>query len=397
MKQSGSRSSRESPVSLVELQRDLTPTELVIEYVLDEPQSYALAITHKTVHWYLLAGKGDLEKKAAQYRDLVRNQKANPELARRLFEALLGTIPEYESKQSIILVPDGKLSLLPFAALMDGNQYVISSHVVSSIPSSTVLHLIRTREHGTSQASMPYVSVAAWTSNSNTFVKRVMRSIGGPERSEFVALPESRREVEFVGADLPKPSTILLGSSATETHFKKLPLSRYNVLHLALHGYADLEYPDRSAPAFAPEKNAGNDGLLQVREIRHLGLNAGLVTLSACDTGVGPVGQTGVTNIANAFIEAGAQSVVATLWELEDHATTHLMSNFYARLAGGMDKGEVLRQAQLELIKSGFAPFYWASFEIVGEPDDALFLGPHVLASGNNQMKGTEWSTSRTQ
>lgn len=382
----------EHPAPLSDVQRDLKPTELLIEYVLDEPHSYALAITKDSVSWYELAPKTELESKASQYRDLVRNQKTDPETARQLFESLLGTIPAYKSKSSIIIAPDGKLSLLPFSALMDGDAFVINSHVVSTVPSSTVLHLLRTREQMADPGSLPYVGVAAWTSSSNTLIDRVMRGVGGPDRNEFVALPESRREVESVGNDLPKPSTILLGSSATETHFKELPLGQYNVLHLALHGYSDLEYPDRSALAFAPEKDGKNDGLLQVREIRHLGLNASLVTLSACDTGVGPVGQTGVANIANAFIEAGAQSVVSTLWELEDRATIHLMSNFYSHLAAGTDKGEALREAQLDLVKSGFAPFYWASFQIVGEPDDALLHGTHALASTKSQTKGAEWS-----
>jgi CHAT domain-containing protein len=293
-------------------------------------------------------------------------------------------------------VPDGKLSLIPFAALMDGGEYVVTSHVVSSIPSSIVLHLIRSRKKGTAEASIPLVGVAAWTGKNETLLKRVLRSVEGPKRSEFDTLPESRREVESVAADLPKPSTILLGSSATETRFKQLPLNQYNVLHLALHGYADLDYPDRSALAFAPEKNGADDGLLQVREIRHLGLNASLVTLSACNTGVGPVGQTCVANIANAFIEAGAQSVIATLWELEDRATIQLMSNFYTHLGHGMKKGEALRQAQLELLYSGQPPFYWASFEIVGEPDDAL-VHLNDLGSANNQPKGPEWSSSQKQ
>jgi hypothetical protein len=93
--------------------------------------------------------------------------------------------------------------------------------------------------------------------------------------------------------------------------------------------YVDPEFPDRSALVFAPQQQPTDDSLLQVREIRNLRLNANLVTLSACNTGVGPVGEEGVANIVNAFIEAGSQSVVSTLWELEDHATTHLMTVFY--------------------------------------------------------------------
>jgi CHAT domain-containing protein len=75
--------------------------------------------------------------------------------------------------------------------------------------------------------------------------------------SSRIALPESRHEVESIASDLPKPDTVLLGSAATETQFKRLPLSQYNVLHLALHGYADVEYSDRSALVFAPEVGPG--------------------------------------------------------------------------------------------------------------------------------------------
>ncbi len=112
--------------------------------------------------------------------------------------------------------------------------------------------------------------------------------------------------------------------------------------------------------------------MLQVRQIRNLHLDARLVTLSACDTGVGPVGEEGVDNIVNAFIEAGADSVVSTLWELEDHSTEHLMAEFYARLGKGESKGEALRGAQRELIKEGVKPYYWASFELVGDPNGTI-------------------------
>jgi len=161
--------------------------------------------------------------------------------------------------------------------------------------------------------------------------------------------------------------TSFLGGDATARRFKELPLSNFNVLHLALHGYVDASYPDQSALVFAPEHKNLYESMLRVRQIRNLHLDARLVTLSACDTGVGPVGEEGVDNIVNAFIEAGADSVVSTLWELEDHTTEHLMAEFYARLGKGESKGEALRDAQRELIKEGVKPYYWASFELVWE------------------------------
>ena len=209
----------------------------------------------------------------------------------------------------------------------------------------------------------------------------IRRAVSGPSRSELVALPESRYEVETVATDLPQPHTILLGGNATETEFKRLPLDQYEVIHLALHGYADPEFPDRSALVFAPENPPIDDGLLQVWEIRQLHLNASLVTLSACDTGVGPVGEEGVADIVNAFIEAGAQSIVSTLWAIDDQATAKLMINFYGQLGRGVSKAYALRHAQIEMMNSGEPPYYWAGFELDGEPSDSLLgqTADHLL------------------
>lgn len=365
------------PVPLAELQRDLRPSELLVEYVLADPHSYALAITRATVHRYTLPSKSILEQQASQYRSELVEQKTDLPLAQQLFDGLLGGIPEFKEKQAVIVVPDGKLHLLPFSALAHSGQYILNSHLVTVVPSGTVLAMLRHRANSTPREDLPYLGVAAWISKppSTTLIADIRRAISGPERQELIALPESRNEVETIAADFPKPSMVLLGNHATETDFKRLPLSRFNVIHLALHGYANSEFPDRSALVFAPEDPPVDDGLLQVREIRRLPLNASLVTLSACDTGIGPVGEEGVANIVNAFIEAGAQSVVSTLWEVEDQATAHLMIGFYRQLGTGAGKAEALRQAQLDMLHSGAPPSYWAGFELVGEPSGSLFEG----------------------
>ena len=363
------------PVALSRLQSDLLPSELFVEYVLADPHSYALAVTRTTVHRYMLPSKSELEQEVTQYRSELTQKKTDLPLAQRLFDGLLGGIPEFREKQALILVPDGKLHLLPFSALMNSGQYILTSHLVAVAPSGTVLDMLRHRADQVVRDDHPYVGVAAWTSKAppNTLFATILRGVSGPERRELVPLPESRYEVATIAGDLPKPSTILLGSQATETNFKRLPLSQYSVIHLALHGYVDPEFPDRSALVFAPEEPAIDDGLLQVREIRSLRLNASLVTLSACETGVGPVGEEGVANIDNAFIEAGAQSVVSTLWQLEDHATTQLMIDFYRHLGRNEGKAEALRQAQLDMLNSGAPPYFWAGFELDGEPSDSLF------------------------
>ena len=359
------------PVRLAELQRDLKPSELLIEYVLAERGSYALAITQTSVTPYHLPAKVQIDADSTLYRKEVRAQKTDKVLAQRLFSELLNPIHEYRQKTDLIIVPDGALHLLPFAALADKDSYVLQTHTVDVVPSSTVFNLLRKRLSDKASDKLPYVGVAAWTQPADTR-NAIMRAISGPERSQLAPLPDSKLEVETVATDLPRPSTILLGADATEARFKHLSLNSTEVIHLALHGYADLDYPDRSALVFAPDPSGSEDGLLQVREIRGLHLNAKLVTLSACDTGVGPVGEAGVANLVNAFIEAGADSVVSTLWELEDHATEHLMTMFYSQLAQHSRKVDALRTAQLDLLNQDLPPYYWASFQIVGDPDSTL-------------------------
>jgi CHAT domain-containing protein len=359
------------PVKLAELQRRLPPTALLIEYVLAEPNSYALAITRSTVTPYRLASKGHIEADANQYRRELNAEKTDMALGQALFNELLAPIKDYPRKSDLTVVPDGALHLLPFAALTNKGAYVLATHTVDVVPSSTVFELLRKRVDKRILDTMPYIGVAAWTQTVDTR-NLVLRAIAGPERSQLVPLPESKKEVETVAQDLPQPNTVLLGADATEGRFKDLPLDSTGVIHLALHGYADEDYPDRSALIFAPDPTGAEDGLLQVREIRNLHLDAKLVTLSACDTGVGPTGEADVANIVNAFIEAGADTVVSTLWELEDHSTEHLMSTFYSQLALHHRKVDALRTAQLDLLNQGLPPYYWASFQIVGDPDGTI-------------------------
>jgi CHAT domain-containing protein len=359
------------PVKLMELQRGLPSTVLLIEYVLAEPNSYALAITRSSVTPYRLPSKTRIEADADLYRKELHAGQADIDLAQTLFNELLAPIKQYPQMADLTLVPDGSLHLLPFAALANNGAYILTSHSVDVVPSSTVFDLLRKRiDHETSDA-MPYIGVAAWTQTADTR-NPILRAIAGPERSQLVPLPDSKKEVENVAQDLPRPDTILLGADATEGRFKHLPLASTSVIHLALHGYADEDYPDRSALIFAPDPTGAEDGLLQVREIRNLHLDAKLVTLSACNTGVGPTGEADVDNIVNAFIEAGADTVVSTLWDLEDHSTEHLMSVFYSQLALHHRKVDALRTAQLDLLNQGLPPYYWASFQIVGDPDSII-------------------------
>jgi CHAT domain-containing protein len=187
--------------------------------------------------------------------------------------------------------------------------------------------------------------------------------------SHLQNLPESRQEVLSIARIAGADSKVLLGRDATETAFKAQPISQYRVVHLAVHAIADSQLPDRSALVLAAD-NPPEDGLLQVREIARLRLNADLVTLSACQTGIGPMeGEAGVMSLEQAFLMAGAKAVVASLWNVEDQSTTILMEGFYRHLAEHEDKAMALAHAKQDFLEQhrNLSAFYWAGFVIEGE------------------------------
>lgn len=357
--------SAEKTASLESVQGGLRPDELLIEYVLADPRSYALAISGSKTVRYVLPAKKQIQTDVAEYRNRVRKHGTDVYAGQHLFQELLGFASNFPASKSLIIVADGDLHLLPFSALVDkAGKYLIETKSVSVAPSGTVLSLLRNRVENAT-LSRPYLGVAPWTDKENVkpWVLRAV-SLGSKDES-LPALPESRDEVESIAAMMPRPSTVLIGPEATKEKFESLPLRDYRVLHLALHGLVDPVFPDRSALVFAPSKE--DDGRLEARDIRRLHLNADLVTLSACDTAVGPVGAAGIESLDTAFIEAGANSVVSTLWESEDKSSDELMKDFYEHLTHE-SKTDALRDAKVDLLHSGAAPYYWASYELVGDP-----------------------------
>ena len=190
-------------------------------------------------------------------------------------------------------------------------------------------------------------------------------------------LPGTRREVISLAEIMEGPKLILLDENATEATLKALPLGDFRVIHLATHGVASANFPDRAALLLGNSPGQGEDGLLQAREIRDLSLNADLVTLSACETGNGQLlGEEGIASLERAFLLAGAKAVIASLWTADDTFTISLMRRLYRHLEDGLDKGTALRQAKLDLINQfgpQALPVYWAGFKLVGDGSTAIF------------------------
>ena len=371
------------PVPLSQVRKGLKPDETLLEYVLDEPKSFCIAISRTRATLRALPiGRKTIDQAVQRYLDDIRAKKPGTEEAKQLYSLLIQPLGEMADSKRFVIVPDGILNLLPFDALQNREgQYLLKSAVVSYAPSAAVLDALR-RKSNPQWLPKPLLVVgdvayenqggsgrriAAPDSLSGRFVRGFADFAGVP----LYDLPQTRTEVENIAKIVGKNVEILLGNTATESAFKKEPLNEFRVLHLAVHGFADPQYPERSALVLGADPKSGEDGLLQVREIKRLRLNAELTTLSACDSGVGKLqGEEGVSDLAEAFLAAGSKTVVASLWSADDTFASALMQRFYERLALGESTRSALRGAKLDMLtKYGkqVSPFYWAAFVAIGD------------------------------
>jgi CHAT domain-containing protein len=202
-----------------------------------------------------------------------------------------------------------------------------------------------------------------------------------PAAPALAALPFSRAEVEAIARHFGPEARVFLGREATEERAKSsVPRARY--VHFASHGTLDERFPLLSGLALSPDpEGAGSrdNGLLQAWEILdQMRLTADLVTLSACNTGLGKeMGGEGLLGLTRAFLYAGARSVLASSWAVSDRSTARLMDRFYGHLKAGQSRDVALQSAQRDLLRAGRGrtfstaspghPFHWAAFQLAGD------------------------------
>lgn len=374
------------PASLAALQRTLRADELLLEYVIDDPETTCLGITNNSVNVYRLPGKGHLEKLIDEYIKETKDTRPAPAMSktasRTLYDVLLQPLKEYAVKPRLVVIPDGKLNLVRFDSLVSPEgKYVVESHITTYSPSGTVLSLLR--KHRPALAPLPLLAfgTASTTKESLQVAEAVrLRGVFDLQGASFSPLPSAATEVYSIAEFTPGRARIFLSNTATEEALKSQPLSKFRVLHFAAHAFTDSAFPERSAIVLAANDRSPDDGLLQMREIRDLRLTAALVTLSACDSGVGKInGIEGMASLVNAFLFAGAQAVVASSWAADDDFTASLMKRFYTHLSRNQDVGLSLRQAKLDMIRrlgDKAAPLYWAGFFVTGDASQTVSLNP---------------------
>jgi CHAT domain-containing protein len=286
--------------------------------------------------------------------------------------------PFITNSSRLLIIPDGPLQVLPFAALRrNDKQYFVEWKPLHTVVSATVYaELKKARQIAGNRT----VELAAFGDPQVPANKDALQRTVNPElqfASErgftFGWLPFSRQEVEAVAALFPGRSRTYLGPKATEEQAKALGKNiRY--IHFATHGLLDERFPLNSAIVLtipAKYEDGKENGLLQAWEIfEQVRVDADLVTLSACNTALGQeLSGEGLIGLTRAFQYAGAHSLLASLWSVDDLRTMELMKRFYTGLRDGKTKDDALRAAQLFMIHSpsSSSPYYWAAFSLIGD------------------------------
>ena len=302
-----------------------------------------------------------------------------------LYRLLLDPVLRRFSQSRLIISPDDVLTLLPFEAMKDSkSRFLVRSKIISYASSASGLHALRTaaverfaQRPLLAVGDVNYASVRLPVSTPGQPLKQsILRGLKDLYWTQLPSLPESRDEVLSVAHASTPAASILMGSDATETAFKA-HAADYRVIHMAVHAISDAEYPYRASLVLGADSQ--DDGLLQVREILRLRIRADLVSLSACETGVGTLqGEAGMTSLVQAFLTAGAKAVVGSLWGVEDRWAAELMKEFYRHLLHE-DKAAALRDAKVALLDryGDQAPDKWAGFTLWGEGSTRVSLRPN--------------------
>ena len=317
--------------------------ETLIDYYASGDDLYAFVVSTGRVKGFRLSAAGLNEEVRAFREAIARRDPSTPARAQALHRRLLEPLLPELHGEKLTISPNGALHYLPFAALQQGDQYLIDRFSLRLTPSASALAYLR---------------------SDRPIKPGALLAVGNPDLGNpTYDLPNAQVEAVKVAGMFPK-SQALLRAQASKSAVKELG-SSFAMLHFATHGKFDTEAPLSSGLYLA--KGTEPDGVLTVNDLYSLRWDIDLVTLSACETALGKVANgDDVIGLTRGFLYAGARSIVASLWEVDDAATAELMVSFYGHLEGH-SKREALRLAQIETRAKYPQPVFWAAFQVVGD------------------------------
>ena len=418
------------PLSLAEIREQVVDGQTVLlEYYLGEERSYLWAVTSTSIESFELPKRALVESAARSvYESLVaRNRrvkfetaderrgriaKADAEysaVARELSQMVLAPVASQLANKRLLIVGDGALQYVPFAALpapgSSSFEPLAVSNEIVSLPSASTLAVLRREvaKHGSAPKTIAVIAdpvfsdddprlssilVRSKTSNTTPAARRaatssrdeIKRSASDTgwdgEAPNLARLPFTRKEADTIVSLVPRASRKEeLDFAANLSNATSADLAEYRMIHFATHGFLNSRHPELSGIVLSlvDEKGQDQNGFLRAHEIYGLKLRAELVVLSGCRTGLGKdIRGEGVIGLTRAFMHAGAARVLVSLWDVGDEATAELITRFYRNLLSGEKRSPAaaLRAAQTSMAqdKRWSAPYFWAGFSLQGEP-----------------------------
>lgn len=341
--------------------------EIIFEYFESIEVVYLFAITASEMTVHRIENVKELQSKILRYLKLVRDHESPIEMYSKfgfeLYETLISKhVSISDDIDQIRIIPDGVISMIPFESLIyqyhnetqfKNLSYLLNKYFISYASSLSVLQF--QNEENKSQNTNHFIGFASDFSSSTNNSLQVMKG--------------ALEEVESVSARFE--GTLQLNKEATKSNFiAKAP--DYNIVHVSLHGFANIENPMLSYIQFDTVDSLEFENRLYANQIYDVKVPVELLMLSACETGIGQfVKGEGVMSLAHAFSYAGAKSIGMSLWNIPVHTTSNIISTFYKSISNGTSKTEALRSSKLHYIKSLKAdelahPFYWAPLVIYG-------------------------------
>ncbi|HUS12791.1 MAG TPA: CHAT domain-containing protein [Pyrinomonadaceae bacterium] len=435
------------PLGLKEIQQQLDDGTMLLEYSLGEERSYVWAVTRDSLKTYELPKREQIEKAARRvYDSLTARSKSIAgedaqqkqkriaqtdsqviEAGKELSDMVLGPLGSELGAERLVVVADGALQYVPFAALpapakslvvsnrlsaakistpSSGDvktnngphttaiyRFLIQDHEVISLPSASALAIqregLRNRQPAPNavaviadpvfsasdeRVGLPKVKAATQTQGDGSANTRLIEHLADDSGLIIRRLKFTRQEAEQILAEAPRGKNFrAIDFQANRAMATGGELSKYRFVHFATHGYIDSQRSDLSAIVLSlvDEQGKPQDGFLRTHDIYNLNLPAELVVLSACETGLGKeIKGEGLVGLTRGFMYAGARRVVVSLWNVNDKATAELMARFYrGMLRENKTPAAALRAAQMDMSrqKQWQSPYYWAPFVLQGE------------------------------
>ena len=380
-------------VSVTTLQESLLKGQSLVEYYVGHKNIYSFVVNKDAIQIVKIKNDFSLTARVTSFREGVYGCWDNPDAtdqeiklnqlkyfqnANILYQELWKPIEKIVGEH-VIIVPDDVLHFVPFDALLTSDEddvsYLIKNHQFSYNYSATTYRRLVVSEKEYVENSI--LAVAPKFENQYGYSKSLMAMRNGLGKLSY-NIPEAKKVASMLKGDA------LLGSNATKQNFIS-KANEYNILHLSTHAKANELAGEFSYIAFHQHDNIVQEDRLFANELYDLKLNAQLVVLSACETGIGAYKKDkGVVSLEKGFIAAGAKSTITSLWSVNDAQTAKLMAIFYKNLKRGMSKDRALRLAKLAYLEQEdmVAPYFWAGFVPSGDMRPIDFNRPTGLVWG---------------